>query len=137
MALIRLDDGDYLNSENVVKFRRLRGDSYKFLDVSGGEHIGTTYEPDVKFFQVIPAAAGYTAIYVEDDGTLSSRVVVAWRICPGGNYAVVEGSDTDEYGYSAICQPGGSVIDTEGNPFKDLASYKAAASSEREVADAA
>lgn len=125
MSLIRLDDGNYLNTENLVKFTKLRGDAHKFLDVNGGEHIGTACDPEEKFWPVIPAAAGYVAIFKDEEGYQSTKIVIGWRLCPGGNYAITEGFDCDDaYGYSAIRQPDGSVIDFEGNAFETLVTYR-------------
>ncbi|MGN6307294.1 MAG: hypothetical protein ACTHNH_20955 [Mesorhizobium sp.] len=137
MPLIRLDDGDYLNTNSIVKFRRLRNNHFKFLDVNGGEHTGSTHpedEPHDAFFQVIPAAAGYTAIFDEGGGTRYYRPVVGWRVCPGGNFALTEGSQDPEYGYVAIIAPDGSVFDIEGARFESLKEWGEAFEEEQQLA---
>ncbi|MER9883119.1 hypothetical protein [Mesorhizobium sp. M0118] len=123
MSLIQLEDGDLINTDNVIKFTKLRGDIYKFLDVNGGEHVGTANWPEEKFWPVLPAAAGYMAIFSDDEGSLRCRTVVGWRVCPGGNFAIVEGGETGEYTYSAILQPDGSVIDIDGNVFGGIDAF--------------
>jgi hypothetical protein len=134
MALIRTENGEYLNSENIIKFRRLRGNHYQFLDVDGGEHLHETHEPEEKFFQVIPAAAGYTAITDVGDGYFAYSPIIGWRICPGGNYALTEGSQDAEYGYEAIIAPDGTVFDGEGNKFGSLSAWQESVKDEQKAA---
>lgn len=135
MSLIRLEDGDLINTQNVVKLTKLRGKNYKFLDTNGEVHIGETHEPEEKFWPILPAAAGYVAIYPEDDGSIRLRTVIGWRVCPGGNFALVEGSELNDYEYQAIRQPDGSVIDFDGNIFGSIDAFLGG--QETKIADAA
>jgi hypothetical protein len=135
MSLIALDDGDIINTEHVVKFALLGNGRYKFALSDGNIACGETDDPEEKFWPVLPAAAGYCGLntgFLRDERFWTTRVIVGWRICPGGNHAILEGMAEvgDDYGCAAICQPDGRVIDDDGNLFATVDDYKAAVAAE-------
>lgn len=139
MALIKMDDGNYLNSNCIIKFRRLRDNTFKFLDVNGGEHVGAPNlddQPFEAFFPIVPAAAGYSVIstdVVNGERIYTFNPVVAWRLAPGGNYPLAAGGNYNEDdGYAAIKSPSGEVIDVDGNCFKSVDEFKALVAEEDE-----
>ncbi|MEI8446509.1 hypothetical protein [Mesorhizobium sp. CCNWLY176] len=132
MSTITLDDGDVLNTAHVVKLTKLRNGEYKFLMTDGSIATGRTNEPESKIWPIVPAAAGYRGIVTDVIGGVrffEERAVVGWRVCPGGNYAILEGRSTDE-GYAAIQQPCGAVIDCDGNRFANLDEFEATVAEE-------
>ncbi|NGN43489.1 hypothetical protein G6N74_20670 [Mesorhizobium sp. CGMCC 1.15528] len=132
MSTITLDDGDVLNTAHVVKLTKLRNGEYKFLMTDGSIATGRTNEPESKIWPIVPAAAGYRGIItdvIDREHFFEERAVIGWRICPGGNYALLEGRSTEE-GYAAIQEPNGLVTDCDGNRFCNIQAFKAAVADE-------
>lgn len=135
MPLIQLEDGRKLNSENVILFRPQRSGAYDFCLSNGAEISGFVDDPEMAFFPIVPAAGGFRTVekdIVNGERIYTFKPVVAWRLCPGGNYPIVAGRAEEEDDWVAIVDPSGGVIDVEGNSFSSLDDFKAVVADEDE-----
>ncbi|MBZ9873474.1 hypothetical protein LB542_21825 [Mesorhizobium sp. BR1-1-9] len=126
MPLIALDNGDTLNCDHVVKFTTLHDGRYQFGMTDGSMHCGHVDNPEEAFFPLVPAAPGFRTIVtdvVDGERTWEVHAVVAWRICPSGNFAISEGMRIDD-SYAALIEPDGSVIDFNGYQYDNFDEYR-------------
>lgn len=137
MPAIFTTKGTTLNSEHVVKFTQLRNGETRFL-LSTGDVETAVVRGDIndQFYPIVPAAPGHAGVFVDYYGEFSYRIrsVIAWRICPGGNFPIFmsEGEMLDSH--DAMIDPLGGVSDYEGNYGLTLDEWKKAFES-RVVAD--
>ncbi|QDC00355.1 hypothetical protein [Mesorhizobium sp. 8] len=136
MPLIQLEDGRKLNSENVILFRPQKSGAYEFC-LSGNVTIsGFVDDPEMAFFPIVPAAVGFRTVekdIVNGERIYTFKPVVAWRLCPGGNYPLAAGGNySEEDGYAAIECPSGEIIDVDGNRFESVEEFKAMVAEEDE-----
>ncbi len=128
MPIISTKEGININSDHVVQFTTLRNGQTKFLLSTGGEQICEAYS-DVSehFIPVIPANPGFIAVFADrwEDGvfTYKRRSVIAWRVCPSGNYPIFEGYGDNE-DFAVIIDPAGGVFDSDHNQFASLEDWK-------------
>lgn len=128
MPIISTKEGININTAHVVQFTTLRGGKTKFLLSTGGEQILETYsDMDEHFIPVIPATPGFVAVFADrwEDAvfTYKTRSVIAWRLCPSGNYPLFEGyGDADEY--AVIIDPAGGIFDSDHNVFSSLEDWR-------------
>jgi hypothetical protein len=129
MPMIALKDGTYISADHVVQYTKLRNGETRFLLSTGGEQCAETYAEDIAelFIPVIPANPGFVAVFAERRGvgsfSYTHRWVIAWRICPSGNYPLFEGYANDET-YEVIIDPAGGVFDADGNMFGSLDEWR-------------
>ncbi|MBB6224548.1 hypothetical protein [Rhizobium leguminosarum] len=129
MPTIATKEGLNINSEHVVQFATLRNGQTRFLLSTGGELTGETYSDDLAdfFVPVIPANPGFVAVFAErwEDGqfTYKHRSVIAWRLCPAGNYPIFEGyGDADDY--QVMIDPAGGIFDSDHNVYATVDEWK-------------
>ncbi|WP_376742201.1 hypothetical protein [Ensifer canadensis] len=128
MPIISTKEGININSEHVVQFTTLRNGQTKFLLSTGGEQVCEAYSDVAEFFiPVIPANPGFVAVFADrwEDGvfTYKHRSVIAWHLCPSGNYPIFEGyGDNDDY--AVIIDPAGGIYDSDHNVFSSLDDWK-------------
>ena len=128
MPIISSKEGLNINSEHVVQFATLRNGQTKFLLSTGGEQFCEAYSDVAELFiPVIPANPGFVAVFADrwEDGvfTYKHRSVIAWRLCPSGNYPIFEGyGDADDY--AVIIDPAGGIYDSDHNVFSSLEDWK-------------
>ncbi|MDR9762478.1 hypothetical protein RJJ37_23015 [Rhizobium redzepovicii] len=129
MPIISTKEGLNINSEHVVQFTTFRNGQTKFLLSTGGEQICEAYSEELAelFIPVIPANPGFVAVFAErwQDGIFQykERSVIAWRLCPGGNYPIFEGYGSND-DYHVIIDPAGGVYDSEHNRYATLEDWQ-------------
>ena len=141
MPIISTKDGTNISVNHVVQYTRLRNGQTRFLLSTGGEVTVEAYRQDLDelFLPVIPAQPGFEAVFVDrlTDGTLHyrRRSVIAWRLCPSGNYPLFEGYNEDTDDYEVMIDPAGGVFDSDHNCYDTLDAWRA--EFEREASAAA
>ncbi|RUW49786.1 hypothetical protein EOA32_21380 [Mesorhizobium sp. M1A.F.Ca.ET.072.01.1.1] len=126
MPLISLDNGDTLNSQQVVKMLECHDGRHQFGMSDGSLHAGFVDEPERAFFPIVPAVPGFKTIATDIFNGVRRwdiRSVVAWQICPGGNFALAAGPSNEE-GYAALIEPDGAVVDCDGDRFDSLEAFQ-------------
>ncbi|MFS8051604.1 hypothetical protein QD357_02140 [Rhizobium sp. BR 317] len=128
MPIISTKEGLKINSAHVVQFTKLRNGQTRFLLSTGGEQYCETYSDVAELFiPVIKANPGFVAVFAErwGDGTFTykHRSVIAWRLCPSGNYPIFEGY-YGEGDYEVVIDPSGSVYDSDHNQYATLEDWK-------------
>jgi hypothetical protein len=130
MPIIATKDGLNVNPAHVVQYEKLRNGQTKMLLVTGGEIRVETYQDDIgeNFISVIPANPGFVAVFAErwGDGVFQykPRSVVAWRLCPSGNYPIFEGYNGEEDDYQVMIDPAGGAYDSDRNLYSTLDEWK-------------
>jgi hypothetical protein len=128
MPAIFTTEGTTINTEHVIQFTKLRNGETRFL-LSSGNQVTATVSGDIdeRFYPIVPANPGHAGVFVDyHDGQFNYRIssVIAWRICPGGNFPIFaeEGELLDAC--DAMIDPLGGVCDDEGNTCLALAEWK-------------
>ncbi|WP_421366975.1 hypothetical protein [Agrobacterium tumefaciens] len=130
MPAIFTTEGTAINSEHVVKYTELRNGQTRFLlstgDVETAEVVGDIEDA---FYPIVPANPGHAAVFVDQwEGEFHYRIrsIIAWRVCPGGNFPffATDGDHLDNY--EALIDPLGGVSDDEGNTGMTLVEWKGA-----------
>ncbi|MXN45906.1 hypothetical protein GR138_11945 [Shinella kummerowiae] len=130
MRLITTKDGLTINPEHVVQFTTLRNGQTKILLSTGGEQYVEAYGDDLRdlFIPVVNANPGFQAVFVDRliDGTFhyQRRSVIAWRLCPGGNYPIFQGYNQDADDYLVMIDPAGGVFDSDHNMWPTLEDWR-------------
>lgn len=130
MPAIFTNDGTAINSEHVVKYTELRNSQTRFLlstgDVETAEVVGDTEDA---FYPIVPANPGHAGVfadYWEGEFRYRIRSVIAWRICPGGNFPIFMSEGELLNSHDAMIDPLGGVSDDEGNTGLALDEWKKA-----------
>ena len=130
MPAIFTTEGLTINSDHVVQHQQLRNGLTKILLSTGGEQtVDVVGDIDDYFFPIVPANPGHAAVFVDQwEGEFHYRIrsIIAWRVCPGGNFPLfaTDGDHLDNY--EALIDPLGGVSDDEGNTGMTLAEWKKA-----------
>jgi hypothetical protein len=127
--MIATKEGLNINSDHVVQYTTLRNGQTKFLLSTGGEQCAEAYSDLAEhFIPVIPAHRGFVAIFGErwEDGFFQykHRTVIAWRLCPSGNYPLFEGYELENDDYEVIIDPAGGIYDSDKNLYATLDDWK-------------
>lgn len=130
MPAIFTTEGTTINSDHVVKYSEQRNGQTRFLlttgDVETAEVVGDIEDA---FYPIVPANPGHAAVFVDqwqNEFHYRIRSIIAWRVCPGGNFPffATDGDHLDNY--EALIDPLGGVSDDEGNTGMTLDEWKRA-----------
>ncbi|MDX0485289.1 hypothetical protein GOL81_25390 [Sinorhizobium medicae] len=129
MPIITTKEGLNINPAHVIQFTSLRNGKTRLLLSTGGEQICELYSDVAELFiPVIPANPGFIAVFAErwEDGFFQykHRSVIAWRLCPSGNYPIFEGYGDSNDEYAVIIDPAGGIYDGDGNVYATLEDWK-------------
>ncbi len=130
MPAIFTTEGLTINSEHVVQHQHIRSGLTKILLSTGGEQtVEVVGDIEEAFYPVVPANPGHAAVFVDqwqNEFHYRIRSIIAWRVCPGGNFPffATDGDHLDNY--EALIDPLGGVSDDEGNTGMTLDEWKRA-----------
>lgn len=129
MPAVFTTKGLTINSEHVVKFTHLSNGETRLL-LSTGEVETAVVRGDIndQFYPIVPATPGHAGVFVDYHGEFSYRIrsVIAWRICPGGNFPIFMSEGEMLGSHDAMIDPLGGVSDDEGNTGLTLEEWKKA-----------
>ena len=110
----------HISADRVVRIRQRwtnadpRGmrTEIEYIDAAGEARVTTAADPDFdpsRLTAPIPAAPGYFAVTLLEDGTVCRMPVIAWRVAPGALSAEPICPD-EPFGWWGILCPDGAVI---------------------------
>ncbi|XUY27805.1 hypothetical protein RMR21_005460 [Agrobacterium sp. rho-8.1] len=130
MPSICTTEGLTINSEHVVQHQHLRNGLTRILLSTGGDQtVEVVGDIEDNFYPIVPANPGHAAVFVDYyQGEFYYRIrsIIAWRVCPSGNFPffATDGDLLDNY--EALIDPLGGVSDDEGNTGLTLDEWKVA-----------
>lgn len=125
----------FVAAERVVRIRQRWTNSepkgmrseIEYLDAAGEARVTLATDTDldpVRLVASIPAAPGYFAVTMLEDGAVSRMPVIAWRVAPGALSAEPICPD-EPFGWWGILCPDGSVISPQEAIHTSLDAWRA------------
>ena len=105
----------------------------EYVDASGEARVALSADPNfdpLRLTAPIPAAPGYFAVTMLEDGAVCRMPIVAWRVAPGALSAEPVCPD-EPFGWWAVLCPDGSVIAPQEAAHASLDDWRAAVLEDR------